>query len=115
MIAYSKSAYITRHPDNQAYFNANVFTDNGKVWWGDLDLKYDSEKLQSVADELRTDLYVLSEMDGRFYNGSRPLHELKKLAVKKFTAKSNKSNTFNKWQQSLVYKAKKFFSAMRRQ
>lgn len=72
MISGSKSSYYQRHPDNLIVFNANVCTDNGKVWYGDLDVTLDSDKLQQAAEVLNCRLYVLYEMDARFDNEDRP-------------------------------------------
>jgi hypothetical protein len=88
MIASSKSMYISERPNNQAVFNANVVTDQGKIWWGDLDLADDSEKLQQVANDLNCNLYILHEMDYRFGKENRPFSEVEKLAVKKFVPTS---------------------------
>jgi hypothetical protein len=83
MLGASKSRYREAFPDSEAYFNANIFSRKfGKIWWGDLDLTIDSEALQSIADELGDDLFVLSEMDGRFENEDLPFEEFKKRAVK---------------------------------
>jgi hypothetical protein len=80
LISGSKSGYRERFPDHEVYFNANIFTENGKIWHGDLDLNLDSEKLQNLANELKTDLYILSEMDGRFENEQRKFSEVKSVA-----------------------------------
>ncbi len=58
MLAFSKSTYVSRHPNNQAIFNANVVTTIGKIWWGDLDLTDDSKKLQQVANTLDCNIYI---------------------------------------------------------
>ncbi|MCK9415682.1 hypothetical protein M0Q97_03365 [Candidatus Dojkabacteria bacterium] len=69
MICGSKSAYHDMKPNNFVIFNANIFVENfGKIWWGDLDLTKDQEKLKKVASETNSVLYVLYEMDGRFDN-----------------------------------------------
>lgn len=81
IIAFSKSAYNKRHPDHCVIFNGNIVTlirkmyipiKKEKVWYGDLDLVYDFEKLKSLATEVKKDLYVLYEMDGRFENEKNP-------------------------------------------
>jgi len=114
MIAYSKSTYVSRHPDHQVVFNANIFTEQGKAWWGDLDLTNDSEKLQLVAAEVGSTLYVLREADGRFGNEYRPIRELEKLAVKKFEAKPKQKKSIQTCLQYLASKVTQFFSATRR-
>jgi hypothetical protein len=69
MISSSKSGYRERYPDNQVYFNANIFIlGEGKVWWGDLDITLDKDNLECVARDLGKDLFILREMDGRFEN-----------------------------------------------
>jgi len=69
MISGSKSGYRDRYPKNLVVFNANIVTKSrGKVWHGDLDVTIDYEKLESVAEVLEEDLYILYEMDGRFEN-----------------------------------------------
>lgn len=111
MIAYSRRVYLSRRPNNQALFNANVVTDQGKIWWGDLDLADDSEKLQDVANELRATLYILREADYRFNTNKRPLNEVKKIAVKKFVHKENQEKESIKQRLlSLATKTAKFFS-----
>jgi hypothetical protein len=115
MIAYSKSTYLSKRPNNKAIFNANVVTSQGKIWWGDLDLTDDSEKLQHVSDELGCNLYVLHEMHYRFGKESRPFHEVEKLAVKKFSPKSKQTpKTIVQCLQSLVSKVAQFFSVTRK-
>jgi len=69
IISFSKSAYKKLHPKNEVYFNANIFIlGEGKVWYGDLDITEDKEKLQNIAKELGKDLFILRELDGRFEN-----------------------------------------------
>jgi hypothetical protein len=69
MVSFSKSSYREKYPDNDAYFNANIFVlGEGKVWCGDVDVMKDMASLQNIARETRKDLYVLSEIDGRFGN-----------------------------------------------
>ncbi len=85
LISGSKSGYRKRFPDHEVYFNANIFTENGKIWHGDLDLNLDSERLQSLANELQTDLYVLFEMDGRFENEQRKFSEIKAVAQRVYS------------------------------
>lgn len=80
MISGSKSMYRERYPGNEVYFNANIITEHGKVWYGDLDITRDREALQKAATESRTDLYILSEMDGRFGAEAQPFKQLKKAA-----------------------------------
>ena len=73
MISGSKSDYSRRHPDNKVYFNANVCTKSkGKIWYGDLDLTLDGEKLIEFAQNIGEELFILREMDGRFENEGNP-------------------------------------------
>ena len=82
MISGSKSLYRQRYPDHKVCFNANVVAESyGKVWYGDLDLTLDREKLQEVANELNDTLYVLYEMDGRFENENKPIEFYKNRAL----------------------------------
>jgi len=67
MISGLKSLYRSKYPTNEVYFNANIFVDGiGKVWYGDIDLTLDGEKLQKVADQIKKPFFILSEMSGRF-------------------------------------------------
>jgi len=69
MISGSKSGYRDRFPENEVYFNANIFLlGEGKVWYGDLDITKDREELQKIAKTLGKTIFVLREMDGRFEN-----------------------------------------------
>lgn len=69
MLSGSKSAYHERHPDNNVVFNANVIIEkHGKVWFGDIDVTLEQDKLQAIANELCRDLYILGEFDARFEN-----------------------------------------------
>ena len=73
MISGSKSGYSSRYPTNLAVFNANVCTQNeGKIWYGDIDLTLDREQLSELAKSLENDVYVLYEMDARFENEASP-------------------------------------------
>ena len=72
MISASKSSYREKHPEHKVYFNANVFVNGAKVWFGDLDLTLDREKLQKIADEAGESLHILKEMDGRFGKETNP-------------------------------------------
>jgi hypothetical protein len=61
MISGSKSGYRKKNPDSQPVFNARIWNNEGGKWWGDLDLILDSDVIQEVANECKTDLYVLTE------------------------------------------------------
>jgi hypothetical protein len=65
MVCGSKSLYRDMFPDNEVYFNANIFVlGEGKIWYGDIDVTDDIDALQSVANQIGKDLYILREMDG---------------------------------------------------
>ena len=116
MIAYSKSTYIMNKKNHQAIFNANIITSEGKIWWGDLDLTDDSDKLQAIADEIGKTLYILHEMDYRFNKENRPFEEVEKLAVKKFVPelqKQQQKKSSIQCLQSLASKVAQFFSVTR--
>ena len=86
MISYSKSIYRQRNPDNEVYFNANIFVlGEGKVWLGDLDVTKDRETLQKIATEIGKDLYIVRELDGRFENENLKDSEILKVAVCKIS------------------------------
>lgn len=57
-------------------FNANLCTkENGKFWFGDLDLTTDAELLKKIAADKDCDVYILREMDARFQNEANPRFE----------------------------------------
>jgi hypothetical protein len=68
LLSASKSDYRNANPENEIYFNANIFTSEGKIWYGDLDITKDAEKLKRISESIGKKLYVLKEMDGRFEN-----------------------------------------------
>jgi hypothetical protein len=61
--------------------NANVFSPNGKLWWGDLDILVHGPQLEKVAKRLGYRLYVLGEHDGRWKNAGLPFSEAKLRAI----------------------------------
>jgi len=77
MISASKKNY-----NGKCVFNANLCTKSTKLWFGDIDLEKDTVKLQKIADELKENIYVLKEMDGRFENEKKPLIENAVLVIK---------------------------------
>ena len=85
MISESKSSYRNSHPTHEVYFNANIFTKDGKQWYGDLDLTLDSENLQKVADEAGEEILILRELAGRFENEGLSFDAAKKASVKSFS------------------------------
>jgi len=69
LIGGSKSYYYRTHPHHVIYFNANIFTkEDGKIWYGDIDLTLDEEKLKQLSIEADKEVFLLSEMSGRFEN-----------------------------------------------
>lgn len=84
IISFSKSAYVEKFPHNEVYFNANIFVlGEGKIWYGDIDLTMDREKLEKIASQSGKDLFVLRELDGRFENENIKDSEIIKRAVSK--------------------------------
>lgn len=82
MISPSKSEYRERNPNSVVYYNANILTINdGKVWYGDLDLTKDGDALKRISDLLGETLYILKESDYRFENEDAPILESIKKAV----------------------------------
>jgi hypothetical protein len=76
MISFSKSGYRRDHPENIVIFNANIIQKiDGryeKIWFGDLDITLDYEKLIQISELLDTEIFVLHEMDCRFDNEDKP-------------------------------------------
>lgn len=73
MISGSKSGYMSSRENHLVIFNANLCLEGeGKVWYGDLDVTLDKERLAAAAVSLGQDVYVLREMDARFENESKP-------------------------------------------
>ena len=61
-------------PGHKVVWNANVCTkEHGKIWFGDIDLTVDEDKIKLLAQQLNTRVYILYEMDARFDNESNPL------------------------------------------
>lgn len=78
LINSSKGQYLYDNPKNLVVFNANVFVEDQKIWYGDLDLTRDLPKLFELARELdlrNTSLSVYTEMGGRFDNETLPNKE----------------------------------------
>lgn len=72
MISFSKSGYVQKNQDNLVVFNSNVCIDEGKIWYGDLDVTLSYDSLSDLAKETGKTVYVLTEMDGRFENEENP-------------------------------------------
>lgn len=78
LISYSKTA----PPEHQVIWNANVVSENqGKVWYGDLSLVKDIDKLQAIANDMGDSLYVLKEADCRFEKENASIEFLKSQAL----------------------------------
>lgn len=93
MISHSKSFYRSKYNKHEVYFNANIFTAAGKVWWGDIDLTVSGAILQGIADDTGETLYVLRELDGRFENEGRSGEEAAKYAVKTYAPSAKEPKT----------------------
>ena len=77
LISGSKSFYRSQFPENEVYFNANIFVlGEGKIWYGDIDVTRDIEALKEISSAIEKDLFILSEMDGRFENEDIPDSEI---------------------------------------
>jgi hypothetical protein len=74
MISGSKSTYRFYNPEHLVVFNANVVdAETGEnLWYGDLDLTLESDKIKELAKKLGKTIVVLYEMDGRFDNALKP-------------------------------------------
>lgn len=72
IVSGSKSGYRENNPGNLVIFNSNVCTDEGKIWWGDVDVTLSKDELQEIAIAEGKTIYVLYEMDGRFENEDSP-------------------------------------------
>lgn len=72
MLSGSKLAYKEKFPTHLVVFNSNVCIQEGKIWFGDIDITLSSEKLKELAKVLNKSLYVLRESDGRFHNEDSP-------------------------------------------
>lgn len=57
-------------------FNANLCSkEDGKFWFGDIDLTADADDLKKLAHERGQNIYVLREMDARFTAQGSPRFE----------------------------------------
>ena len=73
MVGASKSIYTYDNPSNIVIFNANLATkDDGKFWYGDIDLTLSMDTVIDIAKDIGKDVYVLYEMDARFENEENP-------------------------------------------
>jgi hypothetical protein len=70
------SASKTAPKGHICVFNANICTKTkGKIWFGDLDLTADVEKLKGLATKEGETIFILREKDARFQNETKPLFE----------------------------------------
>lgn len=77
ILSESKSQYKSSHPEDHVLFNANIFTlEDGKIWYGDINLTQEYNILQIIAEKLDKDIYILSELDGRFENEFLPKEKI---------------------------------------
>lgn len=62
LLSGSKSGYLENNPSHKVFFNGNIFNSGAwLLWYGDIDLNLDAEKLQKLANQLNECLYVTSE------------------------------------------------------
>lgn len=67
MVGGSKSIYRYDNPSNYVIFNSNLATKkHGKIWYGDIDLTKSLKVLRELAEDLKEDIFVFYEADGRF-------------------------------------------------
>lgn len=83
LVSHSKSYYRNKYPYNHVYFNANIFVKENnksvKIWWGDIDISLEGDKLKNIAKQLNKTLFILSEHDGRWGNEDTVFIEDKKV------------------------------------
>ena len=89
MISASKSMYFTSHPDNIVVFNANICTDDGKIWYGDINLTTEGKHIAELAKHIGETIYVFREMDCQFDNETKPKLDR---AVTSFTKEGTERN-----------------------
>jgi len=76
IISGSKGRYANSFPENLVIFNANlVLKTRGKIWYGDLDVTTDIDKLIAVRSIVNEDIYLLMEHEARFSNEKIPKFE----------------------------------------
>ena len=82
LISGSKSMYRTQYPDHIVVFNANIITEEfGKIWYGDLDITLDFDRLYDIAKSNNIKFYILRELDARFGNETQDISILKNNAI----------------------------------
>ncbi len=69
LLCGSKSTYRRKYPEHYVLFNANLFTINyGKIWYGDIDLNIDKNKIVKISEQLKETVFLIPEWEGRFDN-----------------------------------------------
>lgn len=115
MLAYNRGNYTRKNPRNKVYFCANIVTrEHGKIWWGDLDLTKDADRLQKAADAIAANLYILNEMDYRHHNESRPFHEVQSVAVQVYEPHKQEVQKRIQCLRSSVSAVARFFSGRKK-
>lgn len=57
-------------------FNANICVKSkGKIWYGDIDITADADRLKEYAAHVGEDIFILREKDARFANEAKPKYE----------------------------------------
>lgn len=105
LISMSKGRYNYNNPDNITVFNSNICTkEDGKIWYGDLDITLEKKILDTLAKKLNTTLYVLTESDGRFENEKKPLLEDAKYVTNGVTFSFRNQELIEEKKDKFVYK-----------
>ena len=85
LLSMSKSAYSNNRQGNIVVYNGNLFIKQDKkyqkIWYGDIDVSREILNLTKLADKLKTTVYLLREMDGRFENEAKPKIEKAVISV----------------------------------
>jgi len=106
LISGSKSLYRDKYPDHVVFFNANIFTkEDGKIWYGDIDLSIDEPKLKRLAYELTKEVFLLDEMSGRFESETKIGSQVEKDAI--WSSARGPLNWFKKYIEEKKYKRTK--------
>ena len=72
----SKSRYWEQNPENLVIMNANVCTrEEGKLWWGDLDVTHLAAEVRALARQLGARVFVMPENAARFQTADNPRFE----------------------------------------
>jgi hypothetical protein len=58
-----RNTYIQSNPNNLFIFEAEIYTDKGKIWTGDIDVTVSINKLKKLSKYLGKKLFVLREKD----------------------------------------------------